>query len=42
MPAVGREEIDMRRRLVALFRIALPIAVLAAAALVEEAGQRWN
>ena len=32
----------MRRRVVALFRIAVPIAVLAAMALVEEAGLRWN
>jgi hypothetical protein len=32
----------MRRRLTHLIRIALPLAVLAATSLVEEAGQRWN
>jgi hypothetical protein len=38
----GREENDMRRRMVALFRIALPIAIVSASALVEEAGLRWS
>jgi hypothetical protein len=31
----------MRRRIVAALRIALPIAILSATALVEEAGLRW-
>jgi hypothetical protein len=32
----------MRRRIARMIRIALPLAVLTATALVEEAGQRWN
>jgi hypothetical protein len=32
----------MRHRISHMIRIALPLAILAATSLVEEAGQRWN